>query len=166
MDAYKVLIGSKTDGLPFLLPPPRFTHQVLRVWDPRTCAKLMKLKGHTDNVKSLLLNRDGTQVRPHRQRYTHTQTVAVRRMSDLDPRSLVPSACRAALMGPSGCGHSASSGASPRTGCTTRVCGPCRSTRPSPTFTLEEETRRSTALTCGTQTSVCSSVRRRPLCLK
>ncbi|KAI4809028.1 hypothetical protein KUCAC02_017944 [Chaenocephalus aceratus] len=34
---------------------------VLRVWDPRTCAKLMKLKGHTDNVKSLLLNRDGTQ---------------------------------------------------------------------------------------------------------
>lgn len=37
--------------------------QVLRVWDPRTCAKLMKLKGHTDNVKSLLLNRDGTQVR-------------------------------------------------------------------------------------------------------
>lgn len=43
----------------------------------------MKLKGHTDNVKSLLLNRDGTQVRPHRQRYT--QTVAVKRMSDLEP---------------------------------------------------------------------------------
>uniref|UniRef100_A0A8C1I3R3 WD repeat-containing protein 48 n=1 Tax=Cyprinus carpio carpio TaxID=630221 RepID=A0A8C1I3R3_CYPCA len=38
-----------------------FFCQVLRVWDPRTCAKLMKLKGHTDNVKSLLLNRDGTQ---------------------------------------------------------------------------------------------------------
>jgi hypothetical protein len=37
--------------------------QVLRVWDPRTCAKLMKLKGHTDNVKALLLHRDGTQVR-------------------------------------------------------------------------------------------------------
>jgi WD repeat-containing protein 48 len=34
---------------------------VLRVWDPRTCAKLMKLKGHTDNVKALVLNRDGTQ---------------------------------------------------------------------------------------------------------
>lgn len=32
------------------------------MWDPRTCAKLMKLKGHTDNVKALLLNRDGTQV--------------------------------------------------------------------------------------------------------
>lgn len=44
--------------LPFL-----WLLQVLRVWDPRTCAKLMKLKGHTDNVKSLLLNRDGTQVR-------------------------------------------------------------------------------------------------------
>uniref|UniRef100_A0A2K6C816 WD repeat-containing protein 48 n=2 Tax=Cercopithecidae TaxID=9527 RepID=A0A2K6C816_MACNE len=37
------------------------TEKVLRVWDPRTCAKLMKLKGHTDNVKALLLNRDGTQ---------------------------------------------------------------------------------------------------------
>uniref|UniRef100_A0A8B9HPK9 WD repeat-containing protein 48 n=1 Tax=Astyanax mexicanus TaxID=7994 RepID=A0A8B9HPK9_ASTMX len=37
------------------------TEKVLRVWDPRTCAKLMKLKGHTDNVKSLLLHRDGTQ---------------------------------------------------------------------------------------------------------
>ncbi|TSS97513.1 WD repeat-containing protein 48 [Bagarius yarrelli] len=37
------------------------TEKVLRVWDPRTCAKLMKLKGHTDNVKSLLLNKDGTQ---------------------------------------------------------------------------------------------------------
>ena len=36
--------------------------QVLRVWDPRTCAKLVKLKGHTDNVKSLVLSRDGTQV--------------------------------------------------------------------------------------------------------
>ena len=39
-----------------------YDSQVLRVWDPRTCAKLMKLKGHTDNVKALLLNRDGTQV--------------------------------------------------------------------------------------------------------
>jgi len=37
------------------------TEKVLRVWDPRTCAKLMKLKGHTDNVKALVLNRDGTQ---------------------------------------------------------------------------------------------------------
>ena len=38
------------------------TEKVLRVWDPRTCQKLMKLKGHTDNVKALVINRDGTQV--------------------------------------------------------------------------------------------------------
>lgn len=38
------------------------TEKVLRVWDPRSCAKLMKLKGHSDNVKALVLNRDGTQV--------------------------------------------------------------------------------------------------------
>uniref|UniRef100_A0A6I8RD51 WD repeat-containing protein 48 n=1 Tax=Xenopus tropicalis TaxID=8364 RepID=A0A6I8RD51_XENTR len=31
------------------------TEKVLRVWDPRTCQKLMKLKGHTDNVKALTL---------------------------------------------------------------------------------------------------------------
>ncbi|XP_041360801.1 WD repeat-containing protein 48-like [Gigantopelta aegis] len=37
------------------------TEKVLRVWDPRTCQKLMKLKGHADNVKALVLNRDGTQ---------------------------------------------------------------------------------------------------------
>lgn len=37
------------------------TEKVLRVWDPRTCAKLMKLRGHSDNVKALLLNHDGTQ---------------------------------------------------------------------------------------------------------
>ena len=38
------------------------TEKVLRVWDPRTCQKLMKLKGHADNVKALVLNKDGTQV--------------------------------------------------------------------------------------------------------
>lgn len=38
------------------------TEKALRVWDPRTCQKIMKLKGHTDNVKALVLNRDGTQV--------------------------------------------------------------------------------------------------------
>lgn len=38
------------------------TEKVLRVWDTRMCQKLMKLKGHSDNVKALLLNRDGTQV--------------------------------------------------------------------------------------------------------
>ena len=38
------------------------TEKVLRVWDPRTCQKLMKLKGHSDNVKALVVNRDGSQV--------------------------------------------------------------------------------------------------------
>ena len=37
------------------------TEKVLRVWDPRTCIKLMKLRGHTDNIKALVLNKDGTQ---------------------------------------------------------------------------------------------------------
>ena len=36
--------------------------QLLRVWDPRSGAKVMKLKGHTDNVRALLLNRDGSSV--------------------------------------------------------------------------------------------------------
>ena len=36
--------------------------QVLQVWDPRTDDKLMKLKGHTDNVRALLLSPDGTTV--------------------------------------------------------------------------------------------------------
>ena len=36
--------------------------QVLRVWDPRTCNKVMKLKGHADNVKTVILNGDGTEV--------------------------------------------------------------------------------------------------------
>jgi len=37
------------------------TEKILRVWDPRTCAKVMKLKGHTDNVKSIIINAEGTQ---------------------------------------------------------------------------------------------------------
>ncbi|KAK0418585.1 hypothetical protein QR680_013655 [Steinernema hermaphroditum] len=37
------------------------TEKVLRVWDPRSCQKIMKLRGHTDNVKAIVLNRDGTQ---------------------------------------------------------------------------------------------------------
>uniref|UniRef100_A0A915K2Q2 WD repeat-containing protein 48 homolog n=1 Tax=Romanomermis culicivorax TaxID=13658 RepID=A0A915K2Q2_ROMCU len=37
------------------------TEKVIRVWDPRTCQKLMKLRGHSDNVRALVLNRDGTQ---------------------------------------------------------------------------------------------------------
>ena len=38
------------------------TERVLRVWDVRTCEKRMKLKGHTDNVKSIIVNKDATQV--------------------------------------------------------------------------------------------------------
>ncbi len=38
------------------------TEKILRVWDPRTCQKMMKLKGHSDNVKAIVINRDGTQV--------------------------------------------------------------------------------------------------------
>ena len=44
--------------LTLLFLPP----QLLRVWDPRSGAKVMKLKGHTDNVRALLLNRDGSSV--------------------------------------------------------------------------------------------------------
>lgn len=37
------------------------TEKVLRIWDPRTCAKVTKLKGHSDNVKALVVSRDGSQ---------------------------------------------------------------------------------------------------------
>ncbi|XP_058951247.2 WD repeat-containing protein 48-like isoform X2 [Pocillopora verrucosa] len=37
------------------------TEKILRVWDPRTCSKVMKLKGHTDNVKAIIINPEGTQ---------------------------------------------------------------------------------------------------------
>ncbi|CAH1174064.1 unnamed protein product [Phaedon cochleariae] len=37
------------------------TEKALRLWDPRTCAKLFKLKGHADNVKALVVSKDGTQ---------------------------------------------------------------------------------------------------------
>ncbi|XP_030763746.1 WD repeat-containing protein 48 homolog [Sitophilus oryzae] len=37
------------------------TEKALRLWDPRTCVKLFKLKGHTGTVKALVVNRDGTQ---------------------------------------------------------------------------------------------------------
>ena len=38
------------------------TEKVLRLWDPRTCAKRMKLKGHADNVRALAISADATQV--------------------------------------------------------------------------------------------------------
>lgn len=37
------------------------TEKMLRLWDPRTCSKMMKLKGHTDNVKTVLLKSDGSE---------------------------------------------------------------------------------------------------------
>lgn len=38
------------------------SENMLRVWDPRSCQKMMKLKGHTDNIRAIVINRDGTQV--------------------------------------------------------------------------------------------------------
>ncbi|RWW80647.1 hypothetical protein BHE74_00011002 [Ensete ventricosum] len=35
------------------------TEKVVRVWDPRTGSKKMKLKGHTDNIRALLLDSTG-----------------------------------------------------------------------------------------------------------
>ena len=32
------------------------------MWDPRSCTKIGKLKGHSENVKALVLSPDGTQV--------------------------------------------------------------------------------------------------------
>ncbi|KAI6198281.1 WD repeat-containing protein 48-like protein [Aphelenchoides fujianensis] len=37
------------------------TENCLRVWDPRTCQKIVKLRGHTDNIRSIVVNREGTQ---------------------------------------------------------------------------------------------------------
>ena len=36
------------------------TEKVLRVWDPRSCTKIMKLKGHSDNIKTVLVKSDGS----------------------------------------------------------------------------------------------------------
>lgn len=93
--------------------------------------------------------------------YTAVGAVKQRNYTNLN---LFHSACQVVQMGPSACGHSASRGVSPPTGCMMKGFGPCRSMRPLHTSILEAETKRSTALTCVTQTSVCSSVRRRPQC--
>jgi WD40 repeat protein len=34
----------------------------IRLWDPRTCNKIMKLKGHTHNIRTLIFNKDATQL--------------------------------------------------------------------------------------------------------
>lgn len=38
------------------------TENTLRLWDPRTCARLMKLRGHTENIKALAVSPDGQHV--------------------------------------------------------------------------------------------------------
>lgn len=37
------------------------TEKIIRVWDPRTCSKIMKLKGHSDNVKTVIVKADGSE---------------------------------------------------------------------------------------------------------
>lgn len=38
------------------------TENALRIWDPRTCNRIMKLKGHSENVKALVVSVDGSQI--------------------------------------------------------------------------------------------------------
>lgn len=38
------------------------TENALRIWDPRTCNRIMKLKGHSENVKALVVSSDGSQI--------------------------------------------------------------------------------------------------------
>lgn len=38
------------------------TENVLRMWDPRSGEQIVKLKGHSDNVKALALSVDGSQI--------------------------------------------------------------------------------------------------------
>lgn len=38
------------------------TENALRMWDPRSGERIVKLKGHSDNVKALALSVDGSQI--------------------------------------------------------------------------------------------------------
>lgn len=38
------------------------TENILRIWDPRTCTRIMKLRGHAENVRALVVSPDGSQV--------------------------------------------------------------------------------------------------------
>lgn len=38
------------------------TENTLRLWDPRSCNRIMKLKGHTENIKALVVSQDGQTV--------------------------------------------------------------------------------------------------------
>lgn len=34
----------------------------IRVWDPRTCTRIMKLRGHSENIRAIVISSDGQQV--------------------------------------------------------------------------------------------------------
>ncbi|MBA0728438.1 hypothetical protein Golax_001338, partial [Gossypium laxum] len=51
------------------------TEKVVRVWDPRTGSKTMKLRGHTDNVRALLLDSTGRLWDLGQQRCVHSYAV-------------------------------------------------------------------------------------------
>ncbi|XVF57309.1 hypothetical protein PTKIN_Ptkin06aG0194900 [Pterospermum kingtungense] len=51
------------------------TEKVVRVWDPRTGLKTMKLKGHTDNIRALLLDSTGRLWDLGQQRCLHSYAV-------------------------------------------------------------------------------------------
>ncbi|RWR94105.1 WD repeat-containing protein 48 isoform X1 [Cinnamomum micranthum f. kanehirae] len=51
------------------------TEKVVRVWDPRTGSKNMKLRGHTDNIRALLLDATGSLWDLGQQRCVHSYAV-------------------------------------------------------------------------------------------
>ncbi|KAK6116250.1 hypothetical protein DH2020_050046 [Rehmannia glutinosa] len=51
------------------------TEKVVRVWDPRTGSKTMKLRGHTDNIRALLLDSTGRLWDLGQQRCVHSYAV-------------------------------------------------------------------------------------------
>ncbi|KAB5529397.1 hypothetical protein DKX38_019478 [Salix brachista] len=51
------------------------TEKVVRVWDPRTGSKAMKLRGHTDNIRALLLDSTGRLWDLGMQRCVHSYAV-------------------------------------------------------------------------------------------
>ncbi|CAB0033638.1 unnamed protein product [Trichogramma brassicae] len=61
------LTGNKDSIYSLAMNPPGTmivsgsTEKILRLWDPRTCTKLVKLRGHQDNIKALVLNKDASQ---------------------------------------------------------------------------------------------------------
>lgn len=62
------LAGSKDSIYSLAMNPPGTiivsgsTENILRIWDPRTCNRITKLRGHAENVRALVVSQDGTQV--------------------------------------------------------------------------------------------------------